>query len=268
MDDHRGMPKLADLDVQFISLVKRPANGRRVILRGVSGAHEFAIRKADARLKRVYGIVYAPDSVDSQGDWTDAETIRKAADAWMLSGRASNVDREHDFSFLPAFVAESWLVRSGDPFFPDEKEGAWAVGIQVTDAALWDAIEAGEVEGLSLAGTARLEKGSDVAHEASLWRRIFTPKKEREMTPEDVRAIVREALDETVAKAEAEASREKLEKALADGQKEIEALKTALSKALDEAAALAKRIEALEAAPAKPAAPAEGGQAPETQSFV
>lgn len=258
------MPKLADLDVEFISLVKRPANGRRIILRGAAGAREFAIVKADAKLHRVYGIVYAPESVDSQGDWTDAETIRRAADAWMLSGRAMNVDREHDFSSLPAFVAESWLVRSGDPLFPSEKEGAWAVGIQVQDAALWDAIEAGEVEGLSLAGTARLEKG----HQMGLLRRIFTPKKEHEMTPEDVRAIVREALAETVEKAEAEAGREKLEKGLAESLAAIGELKAELAKAVGEMAALTQRIEALERTPAAATAPAEGDKAPVAESFV
>ncbi len=263
MVDHRGMPKITDLSVEFISLVKRPANGRRIILRGATAAREFEICKADARLHRVYGIVYAPESVDSQGDWTDAETIRRAADEWMISGRAANVDREHDFSSLPAFVAESWLVRSGDPLFPDEKEGAWAVGIQVEDAALWDAIEAGEVEGLSLAGTARLEKARRA------FKTFFTPKKETEMTPDEVRAIVREALAETVAKAEAEAEAEKIAKAIDATKAEAEALKAALAKTEAALTALASRVEALEKSPAAPIAPTEGEtKAAEAESFV
>lgn len=242
------MPKITDLDVQFISLVKRPANGRGILLRGAtSAAREFAIVKADPVLKRVYGIVYAPDSVDAQGDWTDAETIRKAADAWMQSGRSRNVDAEHDFTPLPAFVAESWLVKSGEPLFPDEKPGAWAVGIQIEDAALWDAIEAGEVEGLSLAGTARLEK---------MARRIktFFTRKETEMDVDDIKRIVKEVLSETVSEAEAEAAREKLAKTAEEAKAEVAALKGQLAdalKALDEAKG---RIEQLEkAAPGKPA---------------
>lgn len=269
MADHWAMPKLVDLSVEFISLVKRPANGRRVILRGATAAREFALTKADARLHRVYGIVYAPDSVDAQGDWADAETIRRAADAWMRAGRAAHVDREHDFSSLPAFVAESWLVRSGDPLFPDEKEGAWAVGIQIEDAALWEAIEAGEVEGLSLAGTARLEKTitPGPSPQGRGFLRFFT-RKEQDMTPDEVRAIVKEALEETVAKAEAEAEAEKIAKALAEGQQEIGRLKETLEKTVGDLARLAERLEALEKAPATPSAPAEGDKAPAAESFV
>ncbi|TCS70761.1 putative serine protease XkdF [Sulfuritortus calidifontis] len=243
------MPKITDLDVQFISLVKRPANGRGIILRGAtSGAREFAIAKADPMLKRVYGIVYAPDSVDAQGDWTDAETIRRAADVWMQTGRSRNVDAEHDFTPLPAFVAESWLVKSGDPLFPDEKPGAWAVGIQIDDAALWDAIEAGEVEGLSLAGTARLEKM------ANRIKQFFTRKETDEMDATEIKRIVKDVLAETVSEAEDQAQREKLEKAAEEARAEVAALKAQLAdalKALDEAKA---RIESIEkAAPGKPA---------------
>ena len=242
------MPKITDLDVEFISLVKRPANGRRIILRGVtSRARDFAIQKADPALKRVYGIVYAPDSVDAHGDWTDAETIRRAADAWMQSGRSRNVDAEHDFMPLPAFVAESWLIRSGDALFPDEKPGAWAVGIQIEDAALWDAIEAGEVEGISLAGTARLEK---FAHRV---RQFFT-RKEIAMDVDDIKRIVKDVLAETVSEAEAEAAREKLAKAADEARAEVERLKEELKRtaeALDEARARIERLE--KAAPPKPA---------------
>lgn len=258
MRQHGGMPKITDLDVQFISLVKRPANGRGIVLRGAtSAAREFPIRKADPVLKRVYGIVYAPDSVDAQGDWTDAETIRRAADAWMQSGRARNVDAEHDFQPLPAYVAESWLIKGGDPLFPDEKPGAWAVGIQIEDAALWDAIEAGEVEGLSLAGTARLEK---MAHRI----KTFFTRKETEMDVDDIKRIVKDVLAETVSEADEEARREKLEKAAEEARAEVAALKAQLAdalKALDEAKSRIEQIE--KAAPGKPAdgQPAASGEA-------
>lgn len=255
------MPKITDLDVQFISLVKRPANGRGIVLRGAtSAAREFAIAKADPVLKRVYGIVYAPDSVDAQGDWTDAETIRKAADGWMRYGRAPNVDMEHDFQPLPAFVAESWLVKSGDPLFPDETPGAWAVGIQIEDAQLWDAIEAGEVEGLSLAGTARLEKV------ARTIKKLFN-RKETEMTEKDVRRIVRDVLEKTMSEADEAARREKLEKAAEEARVEVAALKEQLAAALNALEEAKGRIEQLEkAAPGKPmeGQPAAGTEA----SFV
>lgn len=250
------MPKLADLSVEFISLVKRPANGRRVILRGAdSRGREFPIAKADAKLHRVYGVVYAPDSVDAQGDWTDAETIRKAADRWMQEGRAPYVDQEHQFQPVPAFVAESWLVRKGDPLFPDEKEGAWAVGIQVLDAALWDAIEAGEVEGLSLAGTARLEKRHGFIS------RLFNREKETDMTPDEVRAIVKEAIAETVRRAEDESEREKLIKTAEAAAAEAATAKAELAKTAEALKEALSRIEALEKAVKDKAAGSPEGEA-------
>ncbi len=255
----RGM-KLADLSVQFISLVKRPANGRGVVLKCAAGGRAVRLTKADGKMHRLYGIVYAPDEVDAQGDWTDAETIRKAADEWMRAGRAMQVDQEHDFQPVAAFVAESWLVRAGDPLFPAEREGAWAVGIQIEDAALWAQIEAGEVEGLSLAGTARTEKG---------WlARWFNPRKgDPEMTPEDVKAIVREALDETVKAAEDEAARERLEKSLAEKDARIKALEDERERLANAIETLKAEVETLKARPTG-APEGEAGGDKALESFV
>jgi hypothetical protein len=250
--------KLTDLTVEWISLVKRPANGRGVILKAAdSRGKPLRLVKADGRLNRLYGIVYAPDEMDAQGDWADAETIRQAADDFMRSGRAMQVDQEHDFTPVPAFVAESWLIRKGDALFPEEREGAWAVGIQVEDAALWAAIEAGDVEGISLAGTARVGKG--------FWHR-FLQRKEHEMTPDEVRALVREVIDETVKAAEADAEREKLVKSLNEKAEAIEALKKALAEKDQALAELVKRIEALEKA--EPKGNAEGDAGQPVESFV
>jgi len=152
------MGLITDLHVTFISLVKRPATGKSVILRAEGQrATCFAVRKMDAALQRVYGIVYAPGEVDSQGDTADAAVIRRAATRFLREYNQSNVDVEHSFSTELAGVAESWLVRSGDPLFPEEPDGAWAVGIQIYDPELWARLEAGELTGLSLAGMARYE---------------------------------------------------------------------------------------------------------------
>jgi hypothetical protein len=250
--------KLTDLTVEWISLVKRPANGRGVILKAAdSRGHPLRLVKADGMLHRLYGIVYAPDEMDAHGDWADAETIRQAADDFMRNGRAMQVDKEHDFTPVPAFVAESWLIRKGDPLFPEEREGAWAVGIQVEDSSLWEAIKAGEVEGISLAGTARVGKG--------FWHRFFQ-RKEHDMTPDEVRALVREVIDETAKAAEAEAEREKLEKSLNEKAEAIEALKKALAEKETALAELSKRIEALEKA--EPKGNAEGDAGQPVGSFV
>ena len=156
------MPQLTDLKIDFISLVKRPATGKSLTLK--NGTHEaslFEIKKMDDDRQVAYGIVYAPDEVDSQGDMATSDTIRSAAYGFMKKGRNQNIDTEHNFETTHAYVAESWLVRKDDPLFADEPEGAWAVGIQITSPDLWQKLKAGDYTGLSLAGTAA-RKNDDV----------------------------------------------------------------------------------------------------------
>ncbi len=153
------MPKrqLTDIRVEFISLVARPATGKKLTLKCDGTPATFEIVKMDPQLHRAYGIVYTPDVEDSQGDRASKEEIFKAATDFMRNGRVQNVDVEHSFSQAGAFVAESWIVRKGDAMFPKEPEGAWAVGIQVENIDLWADLEKGNLVGLSLAGVAVAE---------------------------------------------------------------------------------------------------------------
>lgn len=151
--------KLSEINVDWISLVKAGANGKTVILKGKENPvfdKEIALVKSDIE-GVVYGIVYAPGEVDSQGDFAEAGEIKKAAYGFMKGLGARNVDANHDSSKRPAYVAESWIVKQGDPVFPDEKEGSWAVAIQLEDQGLITAVQKGEIRGLSMAGQATAE---------------------------------------------------------------------------------------------------------------
>lgn len=153
------LPKITDLSVSFLSLVRNPATGKGLTLKSKPGerADTFEIVKTDDDRMVAYGVVYAPDQVDSHGDSADARTIRRAAYEFMREGRLKNIDTEHSFTAQMAHVAESWLVRKGDALFPDEPEGAWAVGIQINDTDLWQALKSGDLTGISLAGMARMD---------------------------------------------------------------------------------------------------------------
>lgn len=154
------MPQLKDLSVQFISLVKTPATGKGLTLKSAKAGKRpqtFTIAKTDDERMVAYGVVYAPDQEDSHGDTADAKTIRRAAYEFMREQRGQNIDTEHSFNPEVAYVAESWLVRSGDEYFADEPTGSWAVGIQIGDPDIWAQLKSGELTGLSLAGIARVE---------------------------------------------------------------------------------------------------------------
>lgn len=208
------MAKLTDLSVSFLSLVKTPATGKGLTLKAADGerpaAFDLVIKNDD--MMRAYGVVYAPDQEDAHGDTADADTIRKAQAEFMREGRLKNIDTEHSFTSEMAYVAESWLVRKGDPLFPDEPEGSWAVGIQIGDPDLWRQLKSGELTGISLAGIARMEPGpDDPAHPrytekdaAPGWVERFIkaltgvnpqePVEETDMTKDEVQALVGETL--------------------------------------------------------------------------
>ena len=152
------MATLKDLSVSYLSLVKTPATGKGLTLKSAKAgerAGTFEITKMDDERMVAFGIVYAPDQEDAHGDTADAQTIRRACYEFMREGRLKNIDTEHSFSPEAAYVGECWLVRKGDELFPDEPEGAWAVGIQIGDPDLWRQLKSGELTGISLAGIAR-----------------------------------------------------------------------------------------------------------------
>lgn len=205
--------KLTDLSVSFLSLVARPATGKGLTLKSVPAdtrISTFEIKRSNDELQRAYGIVYAPDQIDAHGDTADVLTIRRAAAEFMREGRQRNIDLEHSFAPEMAFVAETWLVRSGDPLFPDEPDGAWAAGIQINDPDLWRRLKSGELVGISLAGMARIdpvsiepvttytEKTNDATPgwAARLIKALTgaEPKEETEMDANEVRTIVRDTL--------------------------------------------------------------------------
>lgn len=201
------MPKLSNLSVEFLSLVKKPATGKGLTLKSAKDDQRyepFSFLKTDDERMVAYGIVYAPDQVDSHGDEADAITIRRAAYDFMRNARLQNIDTEHSFKSEAAFVAESWLVRKGDPLFPDEPEDAWAVGIQIGDPDLWRQLKSGELTGISLAGFAQSEPETNpepsnhFTQKDQGWLTRFmkntfnlSPVKETEMDEKQVRDIVR-----------------------------------------------------------------------------
>lgn len=197
------MPKLTNLTVRYISLVETPATGKKLTLKGALPAGfragSFQLAKADDERQVAYGVVYAPDQEDSQGDHADAETIRQASYEFMRKQRTDQVDVQHSFDEADAFVAESWIVQKGDAWFPDDP-GAWAVAIQVRDPALWARLKKGELTGLSLAGTAR--RVSDEPQETytrkslrAFFASLLPPTEDPDMTEDQIKQQVRAALD-------------------------------------------------------------------------
>lgn len=159
--------ELRDIRVTFLSLVPKGANKKKVIWKSAEGeegepleAGLKSLRKSEER-RMVYGVVYAPEQVDTQGDFAKADEIAKAAHGFMKEALTGNVDVKHDFDPRDAYVAESWITKGVDSLFDREPAGSWAVGIKVESDELWEQVKKGELAGISMAGRAVKVKKED-----------------------------------------------------------------------------------------------------------
>lgn len=209
--------KLKDIAITHISLVKAGANGKAIIYKSADATptydKQIVIKKTDNEKGIVYGIVYSPNEVDTDGEFTDANEIVKAAYGFMKAKNTTNVDKQHSFENEKAFVAESWIVKKNDSIFPDEKEGSWAVAIKLEDDELKKAVKDGEIAGISMAGTAQkedVEKSFSLSDLLDVFTKLFSStsvnlsghvyndkinKQEDELKKEDIEAAVKVAVE-------------------------------------------------------------------------
>ncbi len=112
-------------------------------------------KKSSDEKQIVYGEVYVPNQRDADGNWMTAATIEKMAYDFMENLRNTRIDKNHDGETNKGNVVESFIVRKGDP---DYTEGAWVVGVHVTDKEIWEQVKKGELTGFSIGGKAQLIK--------------------------------------------------------------------------------------------------------------
>ncbi|MDR1912623.1 MAG: XkdF-like putative serine protease domain-containing protein [Helicobacteraceae bacterium] len=206
----RKARELKEIDVRMISLVKVGANRKSLIYKGETFNEDFLIplTKTDDEKGIVYGIVYAPDETDTQGDRASAEEIEKAAHRFLRGGNVYAVDVEHSFAPVDAYICESWIVKEGDPFF--KEVGAWAVGIKVESEEIRKAIKSGEINALSMYGAAQVAKRSLGDELKAALKEFFAKEakeknqtKEVDLNEEQVKAVIKTAIDEAIASLDA-----------------------------------------------------------------
>lgn len=107
----------------------------------------ITVSKVDEQLQVVYGEVYAPDAPDSHGDYMTAEDIQAMAHDFIKEGMATSIDINHDNVTHGSVVVESFIAWIGNGVFID---GAWVVGVYVSDPEVWEMILNGELNGFSM----------------------------------------------------------------------------------------------------------------------
>ncbi|MBA7638345.1 hypothetical protein ES703_46000 [subsurface metagenome] len=118
----------------------------------------FKIVKVEKKKQIVGGIVYEPDEVDTQGDYTDIAEIEKAMHRFMEK-YATNTNRirinhkgkKYFFPVLECFQPESDTVKGDQPL----KKGSWWIQIKILNKEIWKQIEDGTLTGFSMGGRAK-----------------------------------------------------------------------------------------------------------------
>jgi hypothetical protein len=111
------------------------------------------IKKIDADKQIVYGEVYAPNIIDTHGEMMLAVDIEKMAHKFMqLSYIERAIDTQHNQISNGSYPIESFIARKGDP---DYTEGAWVLGVKITDSTIWQAVKEGKINGYSMQSMVR-----------------------------------------------------------------------------------------------------------------
>lgn len=115
------------------------------------------LKSTDSKLKQVLFVAMQPDLVDLHGDVASEEEVRKACHSYNLTCNKANL-----FHLAPTEtfdIVESYIVpidiQIGERFVT---KGSWLVNLQVHDEDLWNAIESGEVNGVSIGAIATVEE--------------------------------------------------------------------------------------------------------------
>jgi hypothetical protein len=126
-------------------------------LLGIEVAKSLPIKKTERSMENgvFYCVVYEPDSVDADGDYATAEEIQKACWLYMEKYQKLNLMHEDSLTDKQVIVVENALALVDFAIGTDIiKKGSWYIAVKVKDPEIKKAIESGELNSLSMEGTA------------------------------------------------------------------------------------------------------------------
>lgn len=101
----------------------------------------------------VYGCVYEPDTIDTDGAWCDRETLERDAYEFNIGKRNCGVMHNEvvsDIVLLESYIAPCELIINGHKF----KEGSWMAKVRIENDELWEQVKSGDFNGFSMGGYA------------------------------------------------------------------------------------------------------------------
>lgn len=172
--------EILDLRVEFVSYVGKAANKKKFfIVKSEDASPEPNVIKPVHVIVRkdtkpdephlIYGIVYSPGEVDSQGEFMSVDEILKAQHQFLKDYRL--IDTEHNKIPGAGEVVECYCSLT-DMKIGDEEivKGSWILATE-PDNETWEAIEKGEYTGYSMYGWAGKKVETEV-HKETIWDRL------------------------------------------------------------------------------------------------
>ena len=118
----------------------------------------FKIIKVDKAQRILGGVIYEPDEIDSQNDYTDEKEIEKAMYRFMERYatdtkriRINHKGKRYHFPIMECFQAEEDTIKGKQTL----KKGTWWLEIKVTNDAVWKMAENNEIEAFSMGGSSK-----------------------------------------------------------------------------------------------------------------
>ncbi len=115
----------------------------------------FKIIKIDKVKRLAGGIVYEPNTEDTQGDLASKEEIEKMMHAFMKRYatdtkriKINHKGKRYFFPIIEAFIPEKDIVKGGETI----SAGAFWLMIHISNDKIWDMVESKELEGFSMGG--------------------------------------------------------------------------------------------------------------------
>jgi Putative phage serine protease XkdF len=113
------------------------------------------IKSVDQELMQVTYVAMQA-GIDAHGDLTTSDEVRKAKESFNKSLQRANLFHQQmtdTFSIIESYLAPCDMVLS-EHFIA---KGTWLVSLQVYDPTIWDMIKSGDIVGLSIGATAKVE---------------------------------------------------------------------------------------------------------------
>ncbi len=115
----------------------------------------FKIIKIDKAKRLAGGIVYEPNTEDTQGDFASKEEIEKALTNFMKRYatdtkriKINHKGKRYFFPIIESFIPDADIKKGGETI----PAGAWWLMIHISNDKIWDMVVTKELEGFSMGG--------------------------------------------------------------------------------------------------------------------